>query len=106
MEVRPRHPLNDRLARAAAAISLAVTAVLAVRIVAIHKAAVLVMLLPALAGAVLALRTRARPALLAAALVTAVTAVPLLIGGTGLLYIPSILMLAIAAAASPASLRA
>jgi hypothetical protein len=73
-------------------LSLALTAVLFVRIVAIGKPGVFVILFPALAGAFLAIWRRGRAVLIASALLTAATASVLLIGGIGLLYVPSIVM--------------
>lgn len=49
-------------------------------------------LVPAFAGGLLAIWRPGRSALIASALLTAVTAVVSLIGGVGLLYIPSIVL--------------
>jgi hypothetical protein len=84
--VRNRAPLG------AALLSLALTGLLAVRVTAIGKPGVLVILLPALVGALLALWREGRVVLIASALLTALTAVVSLIGGVGLLYVPSIVM--------------
>lgn len=79
--------MRNGLARGAAAASLGLTGVLVVRIIAIGKPGVLVLLVPALLGALLAMRTGGRAALIASALLTAVTASMLLIGGIGYLYL-------------------
>lgn len=84
--------MPNRMARAAAALSLALTAVLVLRIIAIGKPGVFVILVPALTGALLAIWRHGRAALIASALLTAATASVLLIGGVGLLYAPSIVM--------------
>ncbi len=84
--------MPNRIARAAAALSLALTAVLILRIIAIGKPGVFVILIPALTGALLGIWRRGRVALIASALLTAATASVLLIGGIGLLYAPSIVM--------------
>jgi hypothetical protein len=75
-------------------LSLGLTAVLVVRILAIGKPGVFIILLPALVGALLALWRKGRVALVVAAVLTALTAVVILIGGVGLLYLPSTLMFA------------
>ena len=86
--------MRNRFARVAAVLSLALTAVLVLRIIAIGKPDVFVILIPALTGALLAVWRNGRAALIASALLTAATASVLLIGGVGLLYIPSIVMFA------------
>ena len=86
--------MRDRLTRVAAMLSLGLAAVLVVRIIAIGKPGVFIILFPALAGALLALWRRGRAALAVSAVLTALTAVVLLIGGVGLLYLPSIVMFA------------
>jgi O-antigen ligase len=86
--------MRDRLARVAAMLSLGLTAVLVVRIIAIGKPGVFIILFPALAGALLALWRRGRATLVVSAVLTALTAVVLLIGGVGLLYLPPIVMFA------------
>jgi hypothetical protein len=91
--------MRNRLAQVAAG-SLALTAVLVVRIVAIEKPAVFVILAPALAGGLLALWRRGRGVLLVCALLTGLKAVVSLIGGVGLLYVPSIVMFIWGAAVS------
>jgi hypothetical protein len=78
---------RNRLARLAATLSLVLTGVLVIRIIAIGKPAVFVILLPALAGAVLAARASGRAALVASAALTAATASVLLIGGVGYAYL-------------------
>jgi hypothetical protein len=84
--------MPNRIARAAAALSLALTAVLILRIIAIGKPGVFVILIPALTGALLAIWRHGRIVLIASALLTAATASVLLIGGIGLLYAPSLVM--------------
>jgi len=84
--------MRNRVARAAAVLSLALTAVLVLRIIAIGKPGVFAILFPALTGALLAIWRRGRAVLIASALLTAATASVLLIGGIGLLYVPSVVM--------------
>jgi hypothetical protein len=84
--------MTTRSAVVAAALSLTLTGVLVVRIIAIDKPAVVVILFPALVGAFLAVWKRGRVVLVASALLTALTASVLLIGGVGLLYVPSIVL--------------
>ncbi len=84
--------MRNRVARLGAVVSLALTAVLVVRIVAIGKPGVFVILVPAVTGALLAILRHGRAMLIASALLTAATASVLLIGGVGLLYAPSIVM--------------
>jgi hypothetical protein len=103
--------MRNRIARAAALLSLALTAVLIVRIIAIGKPGVFVVLAPALTGALLAIWRQGRAILIVSALLTGATASVLLIGGVGLLYAPSIVMFAWGAIssqipnASPRTLR-
>ena len=78
---------------AAVVLSLAVTGGAVVRVIAINKPAVVVILIPALAGAVLAIWRRGAIVVGVSALLTALTATVLLIGGVGLLYVPSIVLL-------------
>ena len=76
---------------AAAVLSLVVTAALVVRIVAIDKPGVMILLIPPTAGAIVALwKPWHRWATVMECVLTAVTAVITLIGGVGLLYVPSI----------------
>jgi hypothetical protein len=82
--------VRKRAVLIAALWSLALTGILVVRVIAIDKPAVLVILLPAFVGALLALWKRGRAVLIASASLTALTAVVSLIGGVGLLYLPSI----------------
>ena len=83
--------MRDRPIIVAAALSLAVTAALVVRVLVIDKPAVLIILIPPLAGALLALwRPGRRGLIVVACALTAFTAVISLIGGVGLLYVPSI----------------
>jgi hypothetical protein len=86
--------MRNRVARAAALLSLALTTVLILRIIAIGKPGVFVVLAPALSGALLAIWRQGRAILIASALLTGATASVLLIGGVGLLYAPSIVMFA------------
>jgi hypothetical protein len=84
--------VRNRVALVAAVLSLALTGALVVRIIAIDKPGVFVILIPALTGTLLAILRRGRAVLVASALLTALTAVVSLIGGVGLLYVPSIVM--------------
>ena len=84
--------MRNRVALVAAVLSLALTGVLVVRIIVIDKPGVFVILFPALTGALLAIWRRGPAVLIASALLTALTAVVTLIGGVGLLYVPSIVM--------------
>jgi hypothetical protein len=84
--------MRYRLGRAAATVSLVLTGVLAVRIVAIGEPGVFVILFPALVGALLAIWRSGRAVLIVSAVLTAATATVLLIGGVGLLYLPSVVM--------------
>lgn len=84
--------MRNRVAGVAAVLSLALTGVLIVRIIAIDKPGVFVILVPALAGALLALWKSGRAVLIASAMLTSLTAVVSLIGGVGLLYLPTIVM--------------
>ena len=92
--------MRNRLAVVAAGWSVALTAALVVRILAIEKPAVVVILVPALGGGFLALWRRGRGVLVACALLTGLTALVSLIGGVGLLYVPSIVMFMWGAAVS------
>jgi hypothetical protein len=76
----------------AALLSLVLTGILIVRIIAIDKPGVFVILLPAFAGGLLAIWRPGRVVLIVSAFLTALTAAVSLIGGVGLLYIPSIVM--------------
>jgi hypothetical protein len=77
----------------AAGISVVVSGALVVRVIAIEKLAVMVILLPAIVGAILALWRPEDGGILAAAVsLTALTAVVSLIGGVGLLYVPSMIL--------------
>jgi trimethylamine:corrinoid methyltransferase-like protein len=75
--------MRNRVARAAALLSLALTTVLILRIIAIGKPGVFVVLAPALSGALLAIWRQGRAILIASALLTGATASVLLIGGSG-----------------------
>jgi hypothetical protein len=92
--------MRNRVALVAAVLSLALTGVLVVRVIAIGKPGVFVILVPALIGALLAIWRSGRVALISAAILTALTAMVSLIGGVGLLYVPSILMFVWGAAVS------
>lgn len=83
--------LRGRFVVAGAVLSLVVSAGLVVRILVINKFGVVVILLPAFAGAVLALwRSDSRQLVGLACVLTLATAAVLLIGGTGLLYLPAV----------------
>jgi hypothetical protein len=84
--------MRNRVAGVAAVLSLALGGVLIVRIIAIDKPGVFVILVPALAGALLALWKSGRAVLIASAMLTSLTTVVSLIGGVGLLYLPTIVM--------------
>jgi hypothetical protein len=89
--------MRDRLVVVGASLSLVITASLLLRILVIDKPGVIVILLPAAVGAVLALLKPRQPAVIAVAcLLTALTAVASLIGGEGPLYVPSIVLLTVA----------
>lgn len=92
--------MRNRPAVGAVGLSLLVSAGLTARIVSIDKPAVFVILVPSLVGVALAIRSRGRVALGVAALLTVLTGAPLLIGGEGLLYLPSV-VLYVWGAASP-----
>ncbi len=92
--------LRDRIPLAGAVLSLTLTGLLVVRIIAIDKPGIFVILVPALAGALLALRATGRAALIMSALLTTLTAAVILIGGVGLLYLPSIVLFGWGAVAS------
>ena len=77
-----------------AVVSLTLTAILTLRLVAIENAGAFVFLAPALVGSLLALVSKNRWLLALASLLTAVTGIVLLIGGIGLLYFPSIALFA------------
>jgi hypothetical protein len=83
--------VERKTALVAAGISTVVSAALVVRVVAIEKPAVTVVLIPAIVGAIIAVwRPEHRGGLAIAASLTALTAVVSLIGGEGLLYMPSV----------------
>lgn len=84
--------MRNRVVVVAASLSLALTAVLVVRIIAIEKPGVFIILVPALAGALLAFWRSGRAVLVTSALLTSVTAAVSLIGGVGFLYLPMIVM--------------
>jgi hypothetical protein len=75
--------MRNRMVAGAVTLSLPVTGGLTARIVAINKPAVIVILIPALAGAFIAIRRHGRIALGISALLTALTAMISLIGGEG-----------------------
>lgn len=88
----------ERRARIASVLALAVGAPLVIRVIAIDNPEALVILAPAIAGGLLGLAMpRSRPALLIAAALVFATAVFLLIGYAGFLYVPSIVLLVWAA---------
>jgi hypothetical protein len=92
--------MRNRLALIGSIVSLSLTTILAVRLIMIGNAPALVILAPALLGAILGLRLTNRLVLVVAAVLTALTAAVILIGGIGLLYIPSIVLLVSAAIAN------
>ncbi len=73
-------------------LSLSLTGILIVRVIAIDNAGAIVIVLPAFAGGLLAIWRPGRAVLIASALLTSLTAVVSLIGGVGLLYVPSIVL--------------
>ena len=93
--------MRTRHALIGAVVSLALTSVLVVRVVAVGDAGAVVVLAPALLGSLLALRRWNRMLLVLAAVLTAATAVILLIGWVGLLYFPSIALFVSAAISDP-----
>lgn len=84
--------MRDRSALVAAKLSLFLTAILIFRIITIGNPEAFVILVPALAGGLLAIWRPGRAVLIASAFLTVVTAGVSLIGGVGLLYIPSIVL--------------
>src|SRR5215217_8261602 len=79
-------------------IALALTIALVVRVIAIGNPEALVIIAPALLGAVLALAwARMRVALLTAFVLIGITATLSLIGGVGLLFVPSMILIALSA---------
>jgi hypothetical protein len=86
--------LRRKTALVAADISVIVSAALVVRVIAIDKPGVVLILAPAIVGSLLALwRPEHRGFLSVAAALIALTAGVSLIGGVGLLYVPSIVLL-------------
>jgi hypothetical protein len=96
-EARARVIPSDRSALVAVALSGAVSTALVVRVLAIGKPEVMIILVPAVIGLVMALVARGRAMLIGAGAVTSMTALVSLIGGVGLLYVPSIVLFARAA---------
>jgi hypothetical protein len=89
-----RSPLRRKTALVAAAISIAASTALVVPVIAIDKAIVTLILAPAIVGSVPAMwRPEHRGVLALAVVLIALTAVVSLIGGVGLLYLPSIVLL-------------
>lgn len=90
--------MRDRRAIVAAGLSFAVSVALLIRVVSIDKPEVIALLAPPVIGALVAMRrpTERRALALALAL-TVPTAVLSLIGGVGLLYVPTIALFAWAA---------
>jgi hypothetical protein len=83
--------MRSRFVVIAGLLSLLLSAVLAIRVLAIDKPGVLLILLPAVVGAGLALwRSDNREVVGLACGLTLVTALLSLIGGIGLLYVPTI----------------
>jgi hypothetical protein len=89
--------VTKRPAVVGAGLSFALTLVL-IRLVAIDNIEALIVLAPAALGAILALRSTPRSVLWIAALLTLATASVSLIGGVGLLCLPSIVLFAVGAA--------
>lgn len=89
--------MRNRHALIGAIVSLTLTGILTVRVVAIDNAGAVVILMPALLGSLIALRVRNRMLLVLAAVLTALTAVVSLIGWVGLLCFPSIALFVSAA---------
>jgi hypothetical protein len=86
--------LRRKTALVAAGISVTVSAALVVRVIAINKPGVVLILAPAIVGSLLALwHPDHRGFLYVAAALNALTAGVSLIGGVGLLYVPSIVLL-------------
>jgi hypothetical protein len=92
--------MRNRPVAGAVVLSLVVTGGAVVRLIAIGKPAVMVILVRALAGALLAVWRRGAIAVGFSAVLTACTATVLLIGGVGLLYVPSIALFIWGAASS------
>lgn len=75
-------------------IALVLTLALVARVVAIHNLAALVILVPALGGGLIGVAwPQRRPVLAAAVVLIAITAALSLIGGVGLLYAPSLILM-------------
>ena len=92
-----RSMTRERNATIGGWLALGVSAVLVVRIIAIGKPGVFVILAPAILGGALAVRwPRSRAALMSAIPLIAATTVVSLIGYVGLLYTPSLVLLTLA----------
>jgi hypothetical protein len=78
--------------------SLSLTLILAVRVVAIDNSGALIILVPALLGSFLVLRSDRTVVLGSAALLTALTSLASLFGGVGLLYMPPLVLFIVGAA--------
>jgi hypothetical protein len=81
-----------RIGTIGAGASLVMSAGLVVRLIAIGNEGVVVILIPAVIGAVAVLLTTRSWVYLAAAVLTSLTAMVSSFGGVGLLYVPSIVM--------------
>jgi hypothetical protein len=85
--------MRGRFVVVGAVLSLVVSGAVVIRILVIDRPGVAVILVPALAGAVLALRrSESRQLIGLACVLTLVTAAVLLIGGVGLLYLPTVVL--------------
>lgn len=89
---------ETKVAKVGAWIALALSIALVVRVIAIDNPEALVIVAPALVGALLALGwSQMRMVLLTALVLIGVTATFLLIGWIGLLYVPSMILIGLAA---------
>lgn len=89
---------DTKVAKVAAWIALALSIALVLRVIAIDNAEAIVIVAPALVGALLVLAWSQMPAVLLTALVLiGVTATLSLIGWMGLLYVPSMILIGLAA---------
>jgi hypothetical protein len=89
---------DRRIARVGAWIALVVSIALVLRVIAIDNAEAIVIVAPAFAGGLLVLAWPQMLAVLLTALVlTGITATLSLIGGIGLFYVPSMILIGVAA---------
>lgn len=95
-------PRGTKAAKVGAWIALALSIALVLRVIAIDNAEAVIVVAPALVGALLALAwSRMRAVLLTALVLIGVTATLSLIGWIGLLYVPSMILIGFAAVRSP-----